>query len=68
MRRLNKIAVSALTTTILATLVIAPAYAQDAETEAQAEEADPNAIIITATRRAQNVQDVPLAEIGRAHV
>ena len=61
MRRLNKFAVSALTTTILATMTIAPAFAQDAEADAEAEEVDPNAIIVTATRRAQNVQDVPLA-------
>ena len=37
-----------------------PAFAQDAESEAQAARND-NVIIVTATRRAQDVQDIPLA-------
>lgn len=37
-----------------------PAFAQDAEPEAQAARND-NVIIVTATRRAQDVQDIPLA-------
>jgi outer membrane receptor protein involved in Fe transport len=37
-----------------------PAFAQDAESEAQADRND-NVIIVTATRRAQDVQDIPLA-------
>jgi outer membrane receptor protein involved in Fe transport len=38
----------------------APAYAQDAESEAP-KVRDDNVIIVTATRRAQDVQDIPLA-------
>ena len=38
----------------------APAYAQDAETDAP-KVRDDNVIIVTATRRAQDVQDIPLA-------
>jgi outer membrane receptor protein involved in Fe transport len=38
----------------------APAYAQDAETDGPAVR-DDNVIIVTATRRAQDVQDIPLA-------
>jgi iron complex outermembrane recepter protein len=56
MRRLNKFAVSALTTTMLSTLAIAPAYAQS---EDDADESQP--IIVTATLRAMDVQDIPLA-------
>lgn len=37
-----------------------PAFAQDAETEAQPA-SDDGVIIVTATRRAQDVQDIPLA-------
>ena len=37
-----------------------PAFAQDAEAEALATQ-DDNVIIVTATRRAQDVQDIPLA-------
>ena len=37
-----------------------PAFAQDADAEAQATR-DDNVIIVTATRRAQDVQDIPLA-------
>ena len=59
MRRLNKFAVSALSTTILATLFIAPAYAQDAQAEDDTDESQP--IIVTATLRAMDVQDIPLA-------
>lgn len=38
-----------------------PAFAQDEETEAQATRNADNVIIVTATRRAQDVQDIPLA-------
>ena len=38
----------------------APAFAQDADT-IEAPEADENVIIVTATRRAQDIQDVPIA-------
>ncbi len=37
-----------------------PAFAQDSDTEAQSARED-NVIIVTATRRAQDVQDIPLA-------
>jgi iron complex outermembrane recepter protein len=59
MRRLNKLAVSALTTTILVSLAITPAYAQDAQAEDDADDSQP--IIVTATLRAMDVQDIPLA-------
>ena len=59
MRRLNKLAVSALTTTILASIAIAPAYAQDAQSDEDAGGSQP--IIVTATLRAMDVQDIPLA-------
>ena len=59
MRRLNKFAVSALTTTMLATLTIAPAYAQDAQADDDTDDSQP--IIVTATLRAMDVQDIPLA-------
>jgi len=38
-----------------------PAFAQDEDTEAQATRNADNVIIVTATRRAQDVQDIPLA-------
>ena len=38
-----------------------PAFAQDNEAEDQATARDDNVIIVTATRRAQDVQDIPLA-------
>ena len=59
MRRLNKFAVSALSTTMLATLAIAPAYAQDAQADEDTGDRQP--IIVTATLRAMDVQDIPLA-------
>ncbi|MEP2736639.1 MAG: TonB-dependent receptor [Erythrobacter sp.] len=44
---------------LLASSILAtPAFAQDAQ---GAEEADDNVIIVTATRRAQDVQDIPIA-------
>jgi len=39
----------------------APAFAQDAEQPLVAPDADDGAIIVTATRRAQDVQDIPIA-------
>jgi len=38
-----------------------PAFAQEQEPEAQATRSNDNVIIVTATRRAQDVQDIPLA-------
>jgi outer membrane receptor protein involved in Fe transport len=43
------------------TAMTTPAFAQDADTEAQAPANDDGVIIVTATRRAQDVQDIPLA-------
>jgi iron complex outermembrane recepter protein len=59
MRRLSKFAVSALSTTMLATMAIAPAYAQDAQSEE--ENSDEQPILVTATLRTMDVQDIPLA-------
>ncbi len=53
MKSLNRVLMAALCTSAMT----APAYAQDAG----AEEVDDNVIIVTATRRAQDVQDIPLA-------
>ena len=55
MKIINKFLMAALCTTAMTT----PAYAQDATQEA--ESFDENVIIVTATRRAQDVQDIPLA-------
>lgn len=53
MKSLNRVLMAALCTSAMT----APAYAQDTG----AEEVDDNVIIVTATRRAQDVQDIPLA-------
>lgn len=53
MKSLNRVLMAALCTSAMT----APAYAQDAG----AEEVDDSIIIVTATRRAQDVQDIPLA-------
>ncbi|MEP3225453.1 MAG: TonB-dependent receptor [Parasphingorhabdus sp.] len=53
MKSLNRVLMAALCTSAMT----APAYAQDAAVE----EVDDNVIIVTATRRAQDVQDIPLA-------
>lgn len=47
----------------------APAFAQDSE-DASAPEVDDNAIIVTATRRAEDVQDIPIAvtAVGEAQL
>ncbi len=58
MSRFNHILTAALCSTVLAPA----AYAQGAAVQdAQVENVDPNVIIVTATRRAQDVQDVPIA-------
>ena len=58
MRRFKRVISTALCG-VMASAMIAPvAFAQ---TEEAAEEVDPNVIIVTATRRAQDVQDIPLA-------
>ena len=55
-RKIAKLACSLMACSALTT----PAFAQEEDTEAQAARND-NVIIVTATRRAQDVQDVPLA-------
>ncbi|HMT41643.1 TonB-dependent receptor [Sphingorhabdus sp.] len=59
MRRLNRLSAIALSSTMLATFGFAPAYAQDAQAEEETYENEP--IIVTATLRAMDVQDIPLA-------
>ena len=54
MNSMNRVLLAALCSTAIAT----PAYAQDQGAE---EATDDNIIIVTATRRAQDVQDIPLA-------
>lgn len=54
MRVLNKVLMAAMCSTAMAT----PAFAQDQD---GAENVDDNVIIVTATRRAEDVQDIPIA-------
>ncbi len=54
MKTFNKILMAAM----CSTAITAPAYAQDQD---GAETVDDNVIIVTATRRAQDVQDIPIA-------
>jgi iron complex outermembrane recepter protein len=63
MRRFNTILSMALCGVTVSAIAAPSAYAQTTDaTEAAAEEKiDPNVIIVTATRRAQDVQDIPLA-------
>ena len=56
-RKLASYAAGLLVGTSLAT----PAFAQDDNAEPQAPEASDNVIIVTATRRAEDVQDIPIA-------
>jgi len=55
MKTINKILMTALCSTAMTT----PAFAQDAAQEV--ESFDDNVIIVTATRRAEDVQDIPIA-------
>jgi iron complex outermembrane recepter protein len=57
MRHINRFVIAALSSTFLVPTV----FAQTANQTPAAEEVDPNVIIVTATRRAQDVQDIPLA-------
>lgn len=57
-RKLTPLAAGLLATTFMA----APAYAQNIDASAQADDTiDDNVIIVTATRRAEDVQDIPIA-------
>ena len=57
MKTFNRLLLAALCTTAMTT----PAYAQDQDQSQEAETIDDNVIIVTAQRRAQDVQDVPIA-------
>jgi iron complex outermembrane recepter protein len=59
MRKSNRISAAIFSTTMLATVMVAPAYAQDAQAEEETYENEP--IIVTATLRAADVQDIPIA-------
>ena len=59
MRRLNRLSALALSSTMLATFAITPAYAQDAQAEEESYENEP--IVVTATLREADVQDIPIA-------
>lgn len=59
MRRLNRLSALALSSTMLATFGIAPAYAQDAQADEDNYENQP--IVVTATLREADVQDIPIA-------
>jgi iron complex outermembrane recepter protein len=59
MRKSNRLSAAIFSTTMLATVLVAPAYAQDAQ--ADEENYDNEPIIVTATLRAADVQDIPIA-------
>lgn len=59
MRRLNRLSALALSSTMLATFAIMPAYAQDAQADEEGYENEP--IVVTATLREADVQDIPIA-------
>lgn len=59
MRRLNRLSALALSSTMLATFAITPAYAQDAQADEESYENEP--IVVTATLREADVQDIPIA-------
>jgi outer membrane receptor protein involved in Fe transport len=58
--RLGRLALSLLGTTMLANFALAPAHAQDAAAEEETAD-DGDEIIVTATLREANVQDIPVA-------
>ncbi len=57
MKTFNRFLMAALCTSAMT----APAFAQDQDEAQQADTYDENVIIVTATRRAQDVQAIPLA-------
>lgn len=57
MKYLSKTLAAALCTTALAT----PSFAQEAQDQVAEDNANDNIIIVTATRRAEDVQDIPIA-------
>ncbi len=58
MRKFNKFIAAAFCSSML---IPAAGYAQDAQNDEVAEDEDDGIIIVTATRRAEDVQDIPLA-------
>ena len=58
MRRLNRVITAALCSTICSAMLVPSAYAQTAQAE---EDSGDEPIIVTATLRAMDVQDIPLA-------
>jgi outer membrane receptor protein involved in Fe transport len=58
MRRFNRVITAALCSTICSAVLVPAAYAQTAQAE---EDSGDEPIIVTATLRAMNVQDIPLA-------
>ena len=46
---------------LVGTSLATPAFAQDEDAPARAPAVDDNVIIVTATRRAEDVQDIPIA-------
>ncbi len=58
--RLARLAASTLSTTMLAAFAITPSYAQESQAEEEASDGS-EPIIVTATLRAMDVQDIPLA-------
>jgi outer membrane receptor protein involved in Fe transport len=57
MKTLNRIVMAAMCSSAMAT----PAFAQDTQDQGATETFDDNVIIVTATRRAADVQDIPIA-------
>lgn len=57
MKTLNRIVMAAMCSTAMAT----PAFAQDTQDQGATDTFDDNVIIVTATRRAADVQDIPIA-------
>lgn len=58
MRRFNRVITAALCSTICSAMLVPAAYAQTAQAE---EDSGDEPIIVTATLRAMDVQDIPLA-------
>jgi outer membrane receptor protein involved in Fe transport len=59
MRKSNRLSAAIFSTTILATMMVAPAQAQDAQADEENYDSEP--IVVTATLREADVQDIPIA-------